>query len=104
MFISSVRGGKAFAAEQKIKELKSRIVKLNIQKMKINPIKIIQNSVLNMSNIKSKKTIERQFLAGKRFKTIFNMHEIEKSKRLHDRLERYDRKRYATKRKKLKEG
>ena len=31
------------------------------------------------------------------------MHEIEKSK-LHDRLERYDRKRYATKRKKLKEG
>ena len=32
------------------------------------------------------------------------MQEIEKSKRLHDRLERYDRKRYATKRKKLKEG
>ena len=55
MFISSVRGGKAFAAEQKVKELKSRIAKLNTQKMKINPIKIIQNSVLNMSNIKSKK-------------------------------------------------
>ena len=31
------------------------------------------------------------------------MQEIEKSKRLHDRLERYDRKRYVTKRKKLKE-
>ena len=28
MFTSSVRGGKAFAAEQKIKELKTRIAKI----------------------------------------------------------------------------
>ena len=34
MFTSSVRSGKAFAAEQKIQELKSRIAKLNALKMK----------------------------------------------------------------------
>ena len=44
MFTSSVRGGKAFTAEQKIRELKTRISKLNAQKLNITPTKIIQNS------------------------------------------------------------
>ena len=34
MFTTSVRGGKAFAAEQTIRELKTRISKLNAQKLK----------------------------------------------------------------------
>ena len=34
MFTTSVRGGRAFAAEQKIRELKSKIAKLNEQKTK----------------------------------------------------------------------
>ena len=55
MFTSSGCGGKSFAAEQKIRELKTRILKLNAQKLKITPIKIIQNSALNMSNMKSVK-------------------------------------------------
>ena len=55
MFTSSVRGGKAFAAEQKIRELKTRISKLNAQKLKISPRKIILNSANNMNNIKSEK-------------------------------------------------
>ena len=37
MFAIAVRGGKAFAAEQKIKELKTRIAKINAQKLKISP-------------------------------------------------------------------
>ena len=37
MFTTSLHGGKAFAAEQKIRELKTRIAKLNVQKMKISP-------------------------------------------------------------------
>ena len=49
MFMSSVRGGKAFAAEHKIRELKTRVSKLNAQKLKISPSKIIQNSKLNMN-------------------------------------------------------
>ena len=49
MFTTSVRGAKAFAAEQKIRELKTRIAKINAQKLKISPAKIIQNSTLNMN-------------------------------------------------------
>ena len=36
MFTTSVGGGKAFAAEQKIRELKTQIAKLNAQKLKIS--------------------------------------------------------------------
>ena len=39
MFTSSVRSGKAFAAEQKIRELETRVSKLNAQKLKISPLK-----------------------------------------------------------------
>ena len=55
MFTSSVRRGKEFTAEQKMRELKTRIAKLNAQKLKIAPTKIIQNSALNMNTIKSEK-------------------------------------------------
>ena len=39
MFSTSLRGGIAFAAEQKIRELKTRIAKLKSQKLKILPKK-----------------------------------------------------------------
>ena len=39
MFSTSLRGGKSFAAEQKIRELKTRISKLKSQKLKITPKK-----------------------------------------------------------------
>ena len=94
MFTSLVRGGKLFAAQQKIRELETKTAKLNTQKLKITPTKIIQNSVLNINNMKSKKyglspeEIERRYLAGKRFKTIFNKERIEKTKQLYDTLDR----------------
>ena len=37
IFTSSLRAGKAFSAEQKLRELKTRISKLNAQKLKISP-------------------------------------------------------------------
>ena len=49
MFTSSVRGGKAFAAGQKIREFQTTIAKLNAQKLKISPTKMIQSSTLNMN-------------------------------------------------------
>ena len=55
MFTTSVRGGKAFAAEQKIRELKTRISKLNLQKLKLSPAKIILNSAINKNSVKSEK-------------------------------------------------
>ena len=55
MFTTSFRGGKASAAEQKISELKSRISKLNAQKLKISLTKMILSSASNMSNVQSEK-------------------------------------------------
>ena len=81
MFTSSVRGGKAFAAEQKRRELKSRVAKSNVQKLKISPSKIIQNSTLNMKSVKyglSPEEIEERSLEGEQFKIIFNMHQFDK--------------------------
>ena len=48
LFTSTVRGRKALAAEQKIRELKTRIAKINTQKLKIIPSKIIDMSTANM--------------------------------------------------------
>ena len=55
MFTTSIRGGKAFAAEQKIRELKTRILKLQAQKLKISPTKIILSSATNMIDVKNEK-------------------------------------------------
>ena len=52
---TSVRGGKTFAAEQKIRGLKARISKLNAQKLKNYPTKIILNLAINKNNDPSEK-------------------------------------------------
>ena len=107
MFTSSVRGRKTFAVEQKIRELKTRIAKT--EKLKITSTKIIQNSALNMNTMESEnyrlssEDIEQQSIASERFKTIFNMHRIDKTMKLHERLDRYDRRRYTSKRRRLRE-
>ena len=104
-FTSSLRGGKAFAAEQKVRELKTRMSKLNTQNLKISPAKIVQISTLNMNLMKSVKyglspeEIEKRSLAGEQFKTVFNMHQNEKTERLHRRIDMYDVIKYFAKRK-----
>ena len=110
MFTTSLRGGKAFAAEQKIRELKRRIAKLMRQKLKLTPKKKIEISTVNM-NIKPSvkygilpENIESKSLSSERLKTLFNMHRIEKTQRLNVRLDRYDKKIYQKKRKKLREN
>ena len=80
MFTSSVHGSKAFTAEQKNRELKTRISKLNAQKTKNFPLIIILNSAINMNNVPSEKygltpeEIEKKSISNERFRTIFNMH------------------------------
>ena len=54
-FTTAVWGRKAFATEQKIREFKPRISKLNAQKLKITPAKIIEASTANMNLKKSVK-------------------------------------------------
>ena len=98
MFTTSIRGGKAFAAEQKIRELKTRAAKLYIQKLKISPTKIMLKSAANMNNALSKKCglspeeIETTSLSEEKFRTLFNFHRIEKSRQVPERLNRYDKK------------
>ena len=98
MFTTSIRGGKAFAAEQKIRELKTRVAKLNIQKLKISPTKIMLKSAANMNNALSEKDglspeeIETTSLSDEKFRTLFNFHRIEKSRQVPERLNRYDKK------------
>ena len=59
MFTTRLRGGKAFAAEQKIREFKKfllrskRIEKYN--KNRIKPNDLIKKATLNLSNVKSVK-------------------------------------------------
>ena len=48
--------------------------------------------------------IESKSLSSERLKTLFNMHRIEKTQKLNVRLDRYDKKIYQKKRKKLREN
>ena len=80
------------------------------QKLKLTPKKIIEISTTNM-NIKpsvkygiSPENIESKSLSNERFKTLFNMHRIEKKSKLNARLDRFDKKIYQRKRKKLREN
>ena len=111
MFSASLRGGKAFTAEQKIRELKKRVARLSVQRklLKLTPKKIIEISTENMNISPSKKygiapeRVENKSLDSEKFKTLFNMHRLEKTEKLANRLDRYDNKIYERKRKKLRE-
>ena len=94
MFTTSVRGGKAFAAEQKIRELETRISTLNAQKLKILPTKIILNSAINMKNVPSERygLTPEESISIERFRTIFNMPRIKRAKLVHHKKNRYDKK------------
>ena len=98
MFSTSLRGGKAFAAEQKIRELKTRIAKLFSQKLKMSLIKIMEMSTANMNIRPSKKVwfspeeVEKRALESERFRTVYNMHRLEKTHKLNLRQDRYDKK------------
>ena len=61
MFTTNLSAGKAFAAEHKIRKLKSRTSKLKAisDKTKVNipPVTIIKQSAENMNDLKSEKHI-----------------------------------------------
>ena len=110
MFSTSLRGGKAFAAEQKIRELKTRIAKLKSQKLKISPKKIIEISTANM-NIRpsakygfSPEEVEKRAIESERFKVLYNMHTLEKTNKINQRQDRYNKKKCMRKRKRLREN
>ena len=110
MFSTSLRIDKAFAAEQKIRELKTIISKVTSQKLKISPKKITEMSTINMNIQPSKKygfspeEVEKRALQNERYRTVYNVHRLEKTDKLNQRQYRYDKKKYDRKRKRLREN
>ena len=93
MFSTSLTGAKAFAPEQEIRELQTRIAKLKSQKLKIPPKKIIEISTGNM-NIRprakygfSPEEVEKRALESERFKVLYNMHRLEKTNQIKGKID-----------------
>ena len=113
MFSSRIRGGKAFAAEQKIRELKKIIFKTkNVYKMskkKINSKKIIQKVIENMNKTNSEKyglppeIIEKRTLADNVFKEVYDFYRLVKVSKAANRYERYNNKLDEKQKRKLRE-
>ena len=113
MFSMNIRGGKAFAAEQKIRELKKILFKTkNVykrSKKKINSKKIIEKAIENMNKINSEKyglppeIIEKKTLSDNVFKEIFDFYRMVKVSKAVDRYERYNEKVDERQKKKLRE-
>ena len=78
MFSTKLRGGKAFAAKQKIREFKKLLFKSKrlhkaTKTGRLDPRKLIRNAVQNMNNVNSQKygvpleTVEKKSLEDEKF-------------------------------------
>ena len=113
MFSTRLRGGKAFAAEQKIRELKKVIFKTKrtykLQKKKINSKQIIKKAVENLNRINSEKyglppdIIEKKSLECEYFQEIYDFHRLVKVTKGINRYERYNEKLDKKQKRKLRE-
>ena len=52
----------------------------------------------------SPEEVEKRALESERFKVFYNMHRLEKTNKLNQRQDRYDKKKYMRKQKKLREN
>ena len=100
MFSTKVRGGKAFTAEQKIKELKKKLLKLKDLFKKdgkrMKPVEIIKKVTLNINKTKTEKyniepeQVERKALSDDVFREKFDFYRLEKEGKNAARLDRYN--------------
>ena len=115
MFSSRLRGGKAFAAEQKIREFKKilfkskRLHKILNSKKRLNSKNIIKKAVENMNKTNSQKyglppeIIEKKTLADDVYREVYDFYRLVKVSKAHNRYERYDLELDKKKKKKLRE-
>ena len=105
MYSANLRGGKAFAAEQKIRELKKALLRSKrtekFKRKRIKPNELIKKATFNLNNTKSAKygyspqQIEEQALDAKTrkyFQEVYDFDHLIKVKENRDRLERFDAK------------
>ena len=113
MFSSKTRGGKAFAAEQKIREFKTLLFKSKrlhkaTKSKRLDSRKLIRNAVQNMNNINSQKygyppeTVEKKSLLHNIFREIYDFHRIVKVSKDAARYKRNDIRLDKKSRKKLR--
>ena len=103
MFTTSLRRGKAFAAEQKIREFKKALLRSKkmekYNKKRIKPNDLIKKATFNLNNVKSVKygfapeQIEEKSLnkeTGKEFTEIYDFHRLIKVKENKDRIQTHN--------------
>ena len=109
MFSTRVRGGKAFAAEQKIREFKKILLKVKTlyqrTKMKLKPNELIRKVATNMNKTKTKKyqiepeNVEKKAITDDNFREKFDFYRLAKVGKENKRHERYMTKKDSYKRK-----
>ena len=115
MFSTAVRGGKAFAAEQKLRELKKRLSRLLVlqrnSKTKLkSPNVLIQKAVENMNSLPTVKCVvepdkvEKKSLESKAYRDWFNTRRLHIVSKAHARYGRYEKSKYGRKKKKYRES
>ena len=100
MFTSKNRGGKAYVAEQKIREFKKILFRIKKTykrlKKRLNSAKLIKKAVQNMNNTKIIKygfepeVIERQSLTDENFKERYDFHRLKQITKAFERYKRHD--------------
>ena len=91
MFSTAVRGGKAFAAKQKLRELKKEFLDLKLQKNKSQRVDNM-NSQSTTKYIQVPNDIEKNTLSSKASRERFNFSRLQKISREKNRLEKFDKK------------
>ena len=109
MFSTRVRGGIAFAAEQKIREFKKLLLKVKAlykkNKTKIKPNELIKKVTMNMNKTKTAKyqiepeNVEKKSLEDDNFREKFDFYRIDKVGKHNKRIKRYMAKKDENKRK-----
>ena len=100
MFTTKNRGGKAYAAEQEIREFKKTLFRIKKTykrlKKRLNSAKLIKKAVENMNNTKSIKygfepeLIEKQSLNDENFKERYDFHRLKTITKAFERYKRHD--------------
>ena len=101
MFSTKVRGGKAFAAEQKIREFKKLLFKSKkhhkgTKTSRVDPRKLIRNAIQNMNNTNSQKygqpheKIEEKSLESEKFREVYDFQRMVRVSKDANRYERAD--------------
>ena len=106
MFSSRVRRGKAYAAEQKIRELKELLFKskkahkTSSSSKHLNPKKLIRTATANMNNIRlqkygySPRVFEESVAKSEKIREIYDFYRLFKMKEHKERYARADAKKY----------